>query len=58
MLAYRLKFDCTNNIVEYEALIQGLYKEIYLDIKYLNVLGDSEIIVRQVRNTFIVILDI
>ena len=50
MLACRLEFQCTNNIVEYEALIQGLYKAIALNVKYLQVYGDSEIIVRQVRN--------
>lgn len=51
MLACRLEFQCTNNIVEYEALIQGLYKAITLNVKYLRVYGDSEIIVKQVRNT-------
>ena len=35
MLACKLEFDCTNNIVEYEALVQGLYKAIDLNIKYL-----------------------
>ena len=28
MISYRLEFECTNNIVEYEALVQGLRKEI------------------------------
>ena len=40
-----------NNIAEYEALIQGLKKEIDLGAKALVVLGDYEIIIRQVRNT-------
>ena len=48
MLICRLKFDCTNNIAEYEALVQGLYKAIKLDIKYLQVFGDSEIVSKQV----------
>ena len=26
MISYRLEFQCTNNIVEYEALVQGLKK--------------------------------
>eukprot|EP00253_Pinus_taeda_P005016 PITA_05016 len=47
MLTCRLEFDCTNNTTEYEALVQGLYKAIGLDIKYLQVFGDSEIVVRQ-----------
>jgi len=48
MLTYRLEFDCTNNTAEYEALVQGLYKAIKLDIKYLQILRDSEIVIRQV----------
>jgi len=51
MLSCILEFECTNNIVEYEALVQGLYKEIGLNIKYLQVFGDSKIIIKQVRNT-------
>ena len=51
MLACRLEFQCTNNTAEYEALIQDLYKAIRLNVKYLQVYGDSEIIFRQVRNT-------
>ena len=51
MLTCRIEFDCTNNTAEYEALVQGLYKAIGLDIKYLQVFGDSEIVIRQVRNT-------
>ena len=30
-----LEFECTNNIVEYEALVQGLYKAISLNVNYL-----------------------
>lgn len=51
MLACRLEFECTNNISKSEALVQGLYKAISLDIKYLQVFGDSEIVIKQVRNT-------
>ena len=46
MLTCRLEFDCTNNTPKYKALVQGLYKEIRLDIKYLQVFGDSEIVIR------------
>eukprot|EP00253_Pinus_taeda_P009467 PITA_09467 len=48
MLTCKLEFDCTNNTAEYEALVRGLYKEIGLNIKYLQVFGDSEIVVKQV----------
>lgn len=50
-LSCRLEFKCTNNTIEYEALVQGLKKSIDLNIKELKVFGDSEIIVRQVKNT-------
>jgi ribonuclease HI len=50
-LSCRLEFECTNNTVEYEALVQGLKKSIDLNIKELKVFGDSEIIVRKVKNT-------
>eukprot|EP00253_Pinus_taeda_P018292 PITA_18292 len=43
--------ECTNNTAEYEALVQGLYKAIGLKVQYLKFFGDSEIIVKQVRNT-------
>ena len=50
-IACRMEFSCTNNTVEYEALIQGLKKAIDLGIKELIVFGDSKITVRQVRNS-------
>ena len=46
-LSYRIEFKCTNNTIEYEALVQGLKKAIDLGIKELKVFGDFEIIVRQ-----------
>ena len=45
MLTCRLKFDCTKNTTKYEALVQGLYKAIRLDVKYLQVFEDSKIVV-------------
>jgi ribonuclease HI len=50
-LSCRLEFECTNNTIEYEPLVQGLKKAIDLNVKELKVFGDSQIIVRQVRNT-------
>jgi hypothetical protein len=50
-LACRLEFECTNNIAEYEALLQGLRKALDMHIQNLVVFGDSEIVVRQVRNS-------
>jgi ribonuclease HI len=51
MLSYKLEFQCTNNLDEYEALIQGIKKEIDLNVKFIKVYGDSKNIVKQVRNT-------
>jgi hypothetical protein len=42
-IACRLEFECTNNTVEYEALLQGLRKALDMDVKNLIVFGDSEI---------------
>jgi ribonuclease HI len=50
LLAYRLEFECTNNTAEYEALLQGLIKSLDMHIQNLVVFGDSEIVVRQVRD--------
>jgi ribonuclease HI len=50
LLACRLEFECTNNIAEYEALLQGLRKALDMHIQNLVLFGDTEIVVRQVRN--------
>ena len=50
-LSYRLEFECTNNTVEYEALVQGPRKAIELNLKNLKKFGDSEIVDRHVRAT-------
>jgi ribonuclease HI len=41
LIACRLEFQYTNNVGEYEALIQGLKKAIDLKVKLLKVIGDS-----------------
>jgi len=46
-----LEFEWTNNTVEYNALVLGLCKAISLNVVVLKVVGDSEIVVPQVRNT-------
>ena len=45
----RLCFDCTNNIVEYEACILGLEAAIDLRVKHLEVFGDSALVIYQVN---------
>ena len=44
----RLHFPSSNNIVEYEALINGLRIAIELGIRCLDVRGDSQLVVNQV----------
>jgi ribonuclease HI len=51
LIACRLEFECTNNTAEYEALLQGLRKALDMNVQNLTVFGDSEIIVRQVKNS-------
>lgn len=51
LISSHLDFECKNNTDEYEALLLGLHKEISLNVVALKVVGDSEIVVRQVRNT-------
>ena len=49
-LSCRLEFECTNNTTEYEALVQGLRKAFELKVENLKGYGDSEIVVKQIRN--------
>ena len=51
MLVCRLEFECTNNVVEHEDLVQGIRKEIDLKVKCIKVFGDSHIVIRQVRDS-------
>jgi ribonuclease HI len=50
--AYRLEFDATNNVVEYAALLLGL--ELCKDrgVKCLNIKGDSDLVIQQLKNKF------
>jgi ribonuclease HI len=50
--AYRLEFDATNNVAEYEALLLGL--ELCRDrgVKCLNIKGNSDLVIQQLKNKF------
>ena len=48
-IAVKLAFDCTNNMAEYEACITGLKTAISLGVKFLEVYGDSALIIYQVN---------
>jgi ribonuclease HI len=47
--SYGLKFPCTNNMAEYDAVLLGLRKARKMGVKSLRVEGDSELVVKQVR---------
>ena len=50
--SYKLKFMCTNNIAEYEALIIGLNTAKDKGIRSIKGFGDADLIIQQVNNTF------
>ncbi|KAA3472351.1 receptor-like protein 12 [Gossypium australe] len=45
----KLDFNCTNNIVEYEACIMGICAAIERKIKVLEVYGDSALVIYQLK---------
>jgi ribonuclease HI len=51
-LLYKLEFETTNNVAEYEALVLGLRDAKEMGIKEVAVFEDAELIVQQVRNTY------
>ena len=48
--SFRLEFDCTNNVDEYEALLLGLELARDMKIKCLSVIGDLDLVVSQARD--------
>jgi ribonuclease HI len=50
--AIKLEFACTNNEVEYEALIQGLILAQEMNIDHLIVTSDSELVINQVTQRY------
>ena len=45
-LSYKLEFEVTNNVVEYEALVLGLRAAKEMGIREMAVFGDAELIVQ------------
>lgn len=50
--SYRLQFHTTCNTAKYEALIHGLKLALIKKIKHLQVVGDSKLVVKQVRGIY------
>jgi ribonuclease HI len=51
-LSYKLEFETTNNVAEYEALVLGLREAKDMGIEELSVFGDAELIVHQIKNLY------
>ena len=51
-LSYKLEFETTNNVAEYEALVLGLRAAKDMKIEELAVFIDVELIVHQVKNLY------
>jgi ribonuclease HI len=51
-LSYKLEFETTNNVAEYEALVLGLRSTKDMNIEELAVFGDAELIVHQVKSMY------
>jgi ribonuclease HI len=51
-LSYKLEFETTNNVAEYEALVLGMKAAKKMGIKEIAIFGDAELIIQQVRNIY------
>ena len=49
LISVKIRFPCTNNMVEYESCILGLKMAVDMDIKELLVIGDSDLLIHQVQ---------
>lgn len=50
--AQRFDFPVTNNMAEYEALINGMQLALRIGVSDLNVLSDSQLVTNQVRGIY------
>jgi ribonuclease HI len=51
-LSYKLEFEATNNVTEYEALVLGLRAVREMGIQEVVVFGDVELVVQQIINAY------
>ena len=50
--SYKLLFPCTNNVAEYEALLNGIKLALEWRITELHIFGDSQLVINQVNNDY------
>ena len=51
-LSFKLGFSCSNNAAEYEAYLTRLTIALSIGVKHMRVLGDSNLVVSQVKGDF------
>ena len=51
-LSFKLGFSCSNNAAEYEANLTELTIALSIGVKHIRVLGDSNVVVSQVKSDF------
>jgi ribonuclease HI len=51
-LSYKMEFEITNNVAEYEDLVLGMRDAKEMGIKEMAVFGDVELIIQQVKNIY------
>ena len=51
-LSFKLRFSCSNNATEYKAYLIGLTIALSIGVKHMRVLGDSNLVVFQVKGDF------
>ncbi|XP_049376908.1 uncharacterized protein LOC125841784 [Solanum stenotomum] len=54
LMAAKLRFDCTNNMAEYDTCILGLKMAIDMNVHELLVIGDSNLLIHQVQREWAV----
>lgn len=52
-ISHKLSFTCTNNVAEYEAFLTGLAIAKNMGVQILKVMGDSNLVVRQLVVNFL-----
>ena len=52
LLSFKVYFECTNNVAEYESLILGINVLRTMKAKKIAIYGDSELIVDQVKGIY------
>ena len=51
-LSFKLGFSCSNNAAEYEAYLTGITIALSIVVKHMRVLGDSNLVISQVKGDF------